>query len=120
MTVHAYCPPPDAGVWPGVEEWFEGIAQALGQAFDVDVAQVTVSAGRVAAAGHFMPAHLAIVVRGAGSHDTGGAPGGRVSCPACGAAWGFDPVSADDDRCPRCDHEGAGLPFLLGILGPFP
>ena len=119
-TVHAYGPPPGAGGGPGLEAWFAGIAEALGQAFAVEAAQVTVRAGRVAAPGPFLPAHLAIEVTGTGGRDTEGAPAGRVSCPACGAPWDFDPASAADDRCPGCGHEGAGLPYLLGILGPTP
>lgn len=111
-TVHGYFPPQAPEDLPSPQDWFEGIATALGEALEVDPVEIHLRAGRVAYTPPFSPAHLEIVVTPTGdaADDLG------VVCPACGNQWSFDADLRDDDRCPHCGHEDGGLPYRLGMV----
>lgn len=109
VTVNAYFPQPGAGDLPHPREWFEAIAGALAGAFAVDPAQLRVRSGRVGYAPPLSPPHFEIVVAEAAP------PTDNVTCPSCGRAWTLEPAQ-QDDRCPHCGYENAGLPFMLGVL----
>lgn len=111
VTVNAYFPQQDSGDLPHPQDWCEGIAGALSEAFDVDPSQILVRPGRVGYAQPHSPAHFEIVVSEAAQP-----PENHVTCPSCGEAWVLDPTEPGDDRCPHCGHENAGLPFMLGMV----
>lgn len=115
VTVHGYFPPEAPHGLPSPHDWFESIATALGDALGVDPAEISIKPGRVGYTPPFAPAHFEIVIS---SSDVTVPLQLRITCPACSTQWTLDPATGDGegDRCPHCGHEGAGLPFLLGML----
>jgi len=111
VTVRGYFPPDDFADQPRLRDWFDGIAAALGAALDVEPAQLHLKLGRTGYAPPFSPAHFEITVTEVAPPSENG-----VICPACGESWALDPAPTAADRCPHCGQEGAGIPFLLGIL----
>ena len=113
VTVHSYLPPPELDQLPSPREWFECISIALSMALDVEPAQLCLQQGRLAHAPPFSLPYFEIVVT---ASEFPLSAMGRVICPGCGAQWRLGAALHTDDRCPYCDHEGAGLPFVLGLL----
>ena len=114
VIVNGYFPTQGTLELPQLRDWFDAIAAALGEAFDVTPAQLRLTPGRVGYAQPLSPAHFEIVVSKAGDKATP-AQGSLVTCPSCGIGWALDPDAPDGDRCPHCGHEDAGLPFTLGV-----
>ena len=112
LTVHSHVPFRETASMSPLQDWFESIANALSDALGVDPTQIQVKPGRVGDVHPFSPAHFEIVVEEA---EWSRPSESRVICPACGQAWMLSLDPGTDDRCPSCDHEGAGLPFLLGV-----
>ena len=111
VTVNGYFPPQGPADLPRPHDWFEQIVSALSEALDVEPAQLQIRPGRIGYAQPFSPAHFEIVVSEASQPLEN-----HITCPSCGEPWALDPVLSDDDRCPHCGHENAGLPYMLGMV----
>ena len=112
VTVHGYVRLCDSEGMPDLRDWLESIASALSDALRVDPTQIHLKPGRVGYTVPFSPPHFEIIITGTGAAPP---PAPRVTCPSCGDQWLLG-TAEQDDRCPRCDHQGAGLPFALGLL----
>lgn len=112
VTVHSFISPADVGTLNAPTDWFEGIAEAVGEGLSVSPAELQLTTGRAGYAAPYAPSHFEIVVSGTAAATT---ERRDVTCRACGVPWLLGLGGDIPDRCPHCAHEGGGLPFLLGL-----
>lgn len=112
VTVHSFVNQHEAETLDAPADWFEGIAEAVGEGLSVSPGELQLTAGRAGYAAPYAPSHFKIVVTAVAP-----APDGHrdVTCRACGMDWRLGPEGDAPDQCPHCGHEGGGMPYLLGL-----
>lgn len=112
VTVHSFLKLHEVGTLDAPADWFEGIAEAVGEGLSVSPRELQLTTGRAGYAPPYAPSHFKIVVTAVAPTQDGDRD---VTCRACGVDWRLGPDGDAPDQCPHCGHEGGGVPYLLGL-----